>query len=56
MLEDKRIVDCDLPADFVVHRVDVCLVKGHTLMSQRRGVVNGDFVEFWVLTPILVYN
>ena len=28
MLEDEGIVDCDLPADFVVHGIDVSLKRG----------------------------
>jgi len=28
VLKDEGIVDCDLPADFVVHGIDVSLKRG----------------------------
>lgn len=55
MLEDKGVVDVDSLADLVVHGVDVGLVHSHALPGQRRGVVDRDVVELWVVLPVLVW-
>ena len=56
VFEDKGVVDVDGLADLLVHGVDVGLVDGHALLSQRRGVVDGDVMQLRVLAPILVYT
>ena len=56
MLEDEGVVDVDGLADLVVHGVDVCLVHGHALPGQGRGVVDGDVVELRVVLPVLVWK
>lgn len=54
MLEHEGVVDVDGFADLVVHGVDVGLVHGHALLGQRRGVVDGNVVEFRVVLPVLI--
>lgn len=55
VLEDEGVVDVDCLPDLVVHGVDVGLVDGHALPGQRRGVVDGNVVELWVVLPVLVW-
>lgn len=54
VLEDKGIIDVNGFADLVVHGVDVGLVHGHALPGQRRGVVDWDVVELWMVLPVLI--
>ena len=54
VLENKGIIDVDLFADFVIHGIYICLVHRHALLGQRRCVVYGDIMEFWVVLPILI--
>lgn len=54
MFENKGIVDVDLFADFVIHGVYICLVHRHTLLGQRRCIVYGNIMEFWVILPVLI--
>lgn len=54
VFEDKGVVDVDGLANLVVHGVDVGLVHSHALPGQRRRVVNGDVMKFWVVLPVLI--
>jgi len=56
MLEDKRVADCDLFTDPVIHSIDVCLVNRHTLLGERWRIVDRDVVQLGVITPVLVWN
>ncbi len=44
MFEDKWVADGDLFAYFVIHGIDVGLINTHTLLGQRRRVVDGNVV------------
>ena len=54
MLEHKRISDVDFFANAVIHGIDVCLVHTHALLGEGGGVVDGDIVKLWVVTPVLI--
>lgn len=56
VLEYEGIVDGDLSADLVVHRVDVGLVHGHAFLGQGGGVVDRDVVELGMLAPVFILN
>jgi len=54
VLKDERIVDSNLATNSFVHSVYVGLVNGHTLLRERRCVVDRYVMELRMLAPILV--
>ena len=42
--------------DFLIHRVDKCLVDGHTLLSEAAGIVDGDVMQLRVRRPVLIQD
>jgi len=54
--ENKGVVHRNLPANAIVHGIDVRLVDGHALFGQRGSIVDGNLMELWVLRPELIQN
>ena len=54
VLEDERVADSDLFFYLIIHRIDVRLIDRHTLLGQRRRVVDRDVMKLWMVAPILI--
>lgn len=44
VLEHKWVVDIYLLADFIIHGIDIGLIHCHTLLCQRRRVIDRDIM------------
>jgi len=52
----KWIVDRNLTPNLIIHGIHIGLIHSHTLLCQRRCIVDGNVVQFWVLTPIFIWK
>ena len=55
VFEDKRVTDGDLLPNPLIHGVDIGLVDTHAFLGQLGGVVDGDFMQLWVLAPVFIW-
>jgi len=52
----KWIIDCYLPSNLIIHSIHIGLIHSHALLCQGRGIVDGNVMQFWMLTPILIWK
>lgn len=54
--EHKWIIDCNLSSNLIIHSIHIGLIHSHALLCQRRCIIDWNVMQFWMLTPILIWK
>lgn len=56
VFKDKGIADWYLLLNLVIHGLYICLVDTHTLLCQRRCIINWNILNLWMIWPEFIWK